>query len=737
MANNNTQVSGSVGTAQQFMPNAPQTYQQNLSNVASVGAPMARFNNASDMLATGLSQLGVAWRQYTHDEEERKEKIAKAVAPQVFTSMTEEQKEGLTTRQILATSGKFNLQDNEYAVATIDRMRGTEMGKRIESDWQIYDDQHKQQPDLPRQFNTFDEFYEARLKDYMAEENIENHYAFQNGLEEQHIATKMAVFDTFTKRKETQLKLERINGITAMVGDFARNNPNISVEEGEPYLQAILTNIRETATSDSNLEYKLLGNVADAISKTGNADLVSAFGDMEYDDRNRVKDMIDLSEYKNGANAEAVKIRNDRFVALSKDIEKIKTLEGLDEYYEQKKEENPEDYRLIAPLYSHAQANIKTEIARQQKLALMKQKAEVARSNANAVLQPMFDAMLQGKASWNGMEFPRTEGDLKNMGIDVDMFIGGARELLRQRMVSQQYDGLQYVLANPLIGGAMRTSMKEQLEIGLASMDQSGNLPEVVGLAVAMYRARPNMIHQLMEPKWAGRIQALGSLQDSMGEQQGTQIFAMGMQALRDPSTADKVKTEINKVPMGRSEALNLRSGTWGAFTIPESTPDGLLGAIRDQAEILNATGKFNANEAMEKAKSNLIHSYVNYDGVLLPRSIIDNAGVSSEAYASEGVRHVLDGLKSETGSGSWISYDPDQDVIYVRQAGSMIGKAYSPQDIGYRAFTYLSDTTAEERANEGTSNTVVYGNEVINTDLSNSSLNQGKSKLRTFFGLD
>ena len=54
--------------------------------------------------------------------------------------MTEAQKEGLTTRQILATSGKFNLQDNEYAVATIDRMRGTEMGKRIESDWQIYDD---------------------------------------------------------------------------------------------------------------------------------------------------------------------------------------------------------------------------------------------------------------------------------------------------------------------------------------------------------------------------------------------------------------------------------------------------------------------------------------------------------------------------------------------------------------------------------------------------------------------
>ena len=737
MANNNTQVSGSIGTAQQFMPNAPQTYQQNLSNVASVGSPMARFTNDADLLATGLSQLGVAWKQYTNDEEERKEKIAKAVAPQLYTSMTEAQKEGLTIRQILATSGKFNLQDNEYAVATIDRMRGTEMGKRIESDWQIYDDQHQQQPDLPRQFNTFDEFYEARLKDYMSEENIENQYAFQGGLEEQHMATKMAVFDTFTKRKETQLKLERVNGITAMVGDFARNNPDITVEDGTPYLESFITNIRETATSDSNLEYKLLGNVAEAISKTGNADLVEAFGQMEYDDRRRVKDVIDLSDYKDGANTEAVKIRNDRFVALNKDIEAIKTIEGLDEYYKKKKEESPEDYRLIAPLYNHAVANIKTEQARQQKLALIKQATELARSNANATLQPMFDAMLAGKASWNGMEFPRSEADLKDMGIDPDMFISGAREMLRQRLLSGQYDGLQYVLANPLIGNAMRTSMKDQMDVALASMDQSGNMPEIVGIALSLYRARPNMIHQLLDAKWAGRIQALGSLQDTMGQDEGTKIFAMGMQALRDPDTAEKVKKDIDAIPMGSSETLNLRTGAWGYFSIPDSTPTGLLGAIRDQAEILKATGRFTADQAMEKAKSNLIHSFVNYDGVLLPRSILNTTGVESEAFASEGVRHVLDELKEKQGAGSWVSYDPDQDVIYIRQAGSMEGLAYYPWDIGNRAYQYLNDTTAEERKGSDPEHTVVYGNEVINTDLSGSSLNQGKSKLRAFFGLD
>ena len=69
------------------------------------------------------------------------------------------------------------------------------------------------------------------------------------------------------------------------------------------------------------------------------------------------------------------------------------------------------------------------------------------------------------------------------------------------------------------------------------------------------------------------------------------------------------------------------------------------------------------------------------------------------ESFASEGIRHVLDELKSKQGDGSWVSYDPDQDVVYVRQSGSMEGLAYYPWDIGNRAFQYLSGTTAEERA--------------------------------------
>lgn len=703
MANPNTQVSGSIGTAQQFMPNAPQTYQQNLANVAPMGNPMARSTYWSDMLATGLSQLGVAWRQYTNDEENRKEKIAKAVAPQIYSSLTNEAKEGLTARQILSTSGKFNLQDNEYALATIDRMRGTEVGKRIESDWNIYDDQHKMQPDLPRQFNTFDEFYEARLKDYMSEESIENHYAFQSGLEEQHIATKMAVYDTFTKRKENQLKLERVNGITASVADWSRNNPNISTEEGLEYVEAFLTNIRETMTSDSTLEYKLLSNFAEAVAKTGNADLVDAMGDLEYDERRRIRDVIDLSGFKDGANAEAGKIRNERYIKLSKEVGGLKTEEALDEYFNRLQEESPEDYRLVAPTYNHALANIKTEQARQQKLALMKQQEELAMSNARAVVQPMLDSIMSGKATYNGMMYPRSISDLKQMGIDPDVFIASARQLVESNIRNGNYEGIQYALANPLIGQSYKEIMNDQMDVALASMNQSGNIPEAVGIGLSLYRARPTMINQIMKPEFAGRIQALASLQDTMGEQEGTQVFALGMQNLRDPDTASRVKQEVNSIGIGMANTLSLRTGNWDNTYINENTQAFISNAIRDQAEILSATGRFTAQQAMDKAKNNIINSYVNFDGVLLPRAeLMASTGVSSEYFASEGIRYVLDTLKSEHGAGATVEYDADQGLIYIRQKGSMNGDAYYPWDIGHRAWNYLNSTTAEERRQTG-----------------------------------
>lgn len=706
MANQGTQVSGALGTAQQFMPNAPQTYQQNLANVAPAGNPMARFTNGSDMLATGLSQLGVAWRQYTNDTEERKEKIAKAIAPQVLSSLTEDQKFGLNTRQILMTSGKYNLQDNEYAVATIDRMRGTEVGKRIESDWKIYDDQHKMQPDLPRQFNTFDEFYEERLKGYMGEENIDNQFAFQSGLEEQHIATKMAVYDTFTQKKEQKLKLERVNGITAMVGGWARNNPNITLEEAQPYLESFIGHIKETATSDSQLEYKLLSNVLDSISKTGSVELVDAFGDLEYDPETgkRVRDIVDISGFKDGANTTATQIRNDRFVAITKELQGLSTVAQLDDYFSKKAEENQEDYRMIAPLYNSYKSHIEAKQREEARRAKLEEALKRNQSNAVAVTDPLLNAMASGAVDYqfNGqrMAFPRSESDLKTLGIDKDMFITRARQMVDQKITTGDVEGLQFLLANPLISENMRNQFKDQLDVGFASMNQSGNVPEVVELAMKVYRARPAMVNQLLPKEWVGRIQALGALQDTRGITEGTQIFATGMQNLRNPDVADRVEKAVKEVSLGSASVLSIRKGTWDSVYINENTNGALGSIIRQEAQILMATGTFNEREAVEFAKQSVSKSYLAYDNILIPREpTLSKTGVSSEAFASEGLRHTLDTLKeAHGGSEATVTYDPDQQLIYIRRVGSYEGDAYSLDDIGYRSWTYLSSTTADER---------------------------------------
>ena len=45
------------------------------------------------------------------------------------------------------------------------------------------------------------------------------------------------------------------------------------------------------------------------------------------------------------------------------------------------------------------------------------------------------------------------------------------------------------------------------------------------------------------------------------------------------------------------------------------------------------------------------------------------------------------------------MSYDDVNGYVYIRKMGEVAGgDAYSIQDLGYRAYTYLQDTTAEER---------------------------------------
>lgn len=693
-------VSGAFGTAQQFMPHSPNVYQSQLRGVQQVGSPMKRFNNTGDLLETGLSQLGVAWQRFSNDEEERAYTLAKETAPQVFLNMTEEQKHQLTTRQLLSASGKFELQDNDYAVAIIDRLKGSEVAKNIETDWEIYKEGRRTKPTLDEEFKNFDEFYEAKIGEYIANETVDNQWAFNNGLAETRSSTKMSVHQEFRQKTEERLKLERVNGMLSKFGAWSRDNMNASEEDIKTGIAGLVAELRATAGSDSDLEYKLLQGAVEAVAKTGQTKAIEAMADIEYFDGKKIGETVDLSAYKDLANVTATKIQNERYNTYNTELSKIDTEAGTNQFFEKLQKESPEDYRMLIGQKEQKIAEIQRKEEQRLRDLKRQQQQSGAVNNGMLMANAVYNALIRGDATVNGMNLPMSDSDVKAMGGDPNSFLSSMNQLLVSQLASGNYKGIEYILSNSYVGGYMKKQMGDQLGIGLDGMTESTTeLPQTVQYTVNVYKASPHLVNQLVPKEYVGKIQALGSLIDTMGDTQGIQIFGKGMQVLRDPTTAKVVKTEVNDVNFGQVGMLDVSSGEWSNFTIDPIRDGELTTVIDEQAYILRATGQFTAQQAKDKATANIMHSYVRLNGVNLPRSIIGAVNVSSESYACEGLNRVFEDLLEQHGAGATMSYDDVNGYVYIREMGKVAGgDAYSIQDLGYRAYTYLQDTTAEER---------------------------------------
>ena len=693
-------VSGAFGTAQQFMPNSPNVYQQQLRGVQQVGSPMKRFNNTGDLLETGLSQLGVAWQRFSNDEEERAYTLAKETSPQVFLNMTEEQKHQLTTRQLLSASGKFELQDNDYSVAIIDRLKGSEVAKNIETDWEIYKEGRRTNHKLAEEFKNFDEFYEAKLGEYMADEAIDNQWAFNNGLAETRSSTKLSVHQEFRQKTEERLKQERFYGMLSKFGAWSRNNMNASEEDLKTGIAGLVAELRATASSDSDLEYKLLQGAVEAVAKTGQTKAIEAMADTEYFDGKKIGEMIDLSAYKDLANVTATKIQNERYNTYNTELSKIETEAGTNQFFEKLQKESPEDYRMMIGQKEQKIAEIQRKEEQRLRDLKRQQQQSGAVNNGMLMANAVYNALVRGDATVNGMNLPMSDSDIKAMGGDPNSFLSSMNQLLVSQLASGNYKGIEYILNNSYVGGYMKKQMGDQLGIGLDGMTESTTtLPQTVQYTVNVYKASPHLVNQLVPKEYVGKIQALGSLMDTMGDTQGIQIFGKGMQVLRDPTTATVVETEVNDVNFGQVGMLDVSSGEWSNFNIDPIRDGELTTVIDEQAYILRATGQFTAQQAKDKATANIMHSYVRFKGVNLPRSIIGAVNVSSESYACEGLNLVFEDLLEQHGAGATMSYDDVNGYVYIRKMGKVAGgDAYSIQDLGYRAYTYLQDTTEEER---------------------------------------
>ena len=190
----------------------------------SVGAGLGLRDTSGAMnLANSLGLLGGAILEAQVAKDARREKLGNAEADRIFALTSEEDKQKLSTLDILARSEKFDLADNPYAAARIDELRGQHLNTLYKNEYdQSVAPNQPLAKDSQENAKTFEDYMNSRLK----EDGITftNSTAFNKGFFSSRPIDLLEQDAKYRKRRQNDLEEKRNAALSSKADDIITNS---------------------------------------------------------------------------------------------------------------------------------------------------------------------------------------------------------------------------------------------------------------------------------------------------------------------------------------------------------------------------------------------------------------------------------------------------------------------------------------------------------------------------------
>ena len=210
-------VVGAIGTEKQFSPQPKATYEKRLASLP------ARFDTSgigSDgmQLARSLGVLGDTIAAAGVSGEKNKEKLGIAEAERIVSGRTEGDLKKLTAIEMLHNYGNFDVSDNPYAIATVEKMRGKYFGAKAKED---YMSQRSQQPPAKTADEEVQQFNQFVGQQYGQVANVSSDpAAFQKGFYDSNLANQIDVAHTRSQEIDLERKAILKGSTQAALGEI-------------------------------------------------------------------------------------------------------------------------------------------------------------------------------------------------------------------------------------------------------------------------------------------------------------------------------------------------------------------------------------------------------------------------------------------------------------------------------------------------------------------------------------
>ena len=352
-----TNIANAIGTQRQFTKQPVATYVSRLNPLQSSSRYIDAQAMPGNRLAHSLGIFGDAVESYISERDKQKQLDANKV--EALLGATDPKSWATaTSAQLLAQYGQYQLADNPYAVAYIDKMRGKHMAMLAD---QEYAKLREEQGELPtameeaERYYSFKQSYYQDMKDKLPfEVNMDS---LDEGFYESYEKGLVQSISLQGAQRSANYKAERDGGFQVALGDLTHqmslgmSNEDATAAATQKFL-AMALNGYQPSESIKMAE----GLLKQAARDVGSPDKIQALGEATlYRDPEtladvKVKDKIDLQDYLVMAGQSSFNKMNKWSIDKTSEIDKLKAAgdtAGLQAYAEKLQKDSRQGYLTL------------------------------------------------------------------------------------------------------------------------------------------------------------------------------------------------------------------------------------------------------------------------------------------------------------------------------------------------------------------------------------------------------
>lgn len=616
-------------------------------------------------LANALGLMGDSLAQSYKDQEIRAQKMGIAEAEKVVNAQTDVDMHKLSAIEMIGnqTTDK-ELQDNPYALVTIEKMRGGYLANQAHDDYLAW---RTQQPNTLKtaseEITRYNEFMsKAKASAQGTTTNLE---AFNKGFNEKHIPNQLAVASQH--RTEHAIELRAIQKGTAIstLTKLVENSDRIGDEEFKTQFQAVMNDARISWMSPEGrieLAQHALKSLATTTGDYGRIQKMADSITVGTNDEGAlitVGDISDISALKFVAEQTTNHIMGEKVQKARKELQGMSIVDQ-NKWYADKQQNDLEFYnvmlgdreKFIGYREAEDQRKAKLEARQRATASLFKQATDAIDIQMNAHMQNLLHdsvgrTVAIGKGSLPVIEvmdiddngnpitkkYEWTDADLSK---HADRFISqitsrtDLSDSEKHRMVLQTLTFAPFEAYRKRVSDVFHSALDNATVTGLTQNKESIiKAPQQLLQTLGMYRENPNVFKKVFgEDAWS-RASIIQSMSEGGDYLDGIQLYAKNQEfTQQNKDWTEQKYTEVkNLLPFSSMSGFMDLDGDTSSPDMNMGSNNGAMRIIQQQALAL-ATSGGSAQIAVDKAKANAQGTFRVYRNTLIPMDLFD--GINS-----------------------------------------------------------------------------------------------------------